>query len=147
MPASRQALYISPDIASSASPPNDMVPKQSSETDRPVRPRSFVFMGRVLARGLRTWVERDEANEKPRQGYLAGCESIPVWGILFTRNMSKFNLLWQNPKPVQEDMQGLRIGIQGRPGSPCFSRYFRTDTAVISCGISVIKVLDAGAEG
>src|SRR6185312_6288662 len=82
MPVSRQALYIAPDIASSASPPNDMVPKQSSETERPVRPRSFVFMGRVLARGSKTWVEGDEANEKPRQGYLAGCESIPVWGIL-----------------------------------------------------------------
>src|SRR5271167_429035 len=44
MPASRQALYIAAEVASSASPPKDMVPKQSSETWTPVRPRGLCFM-------------------------------------------------------------------------------------------------------
>ena len=39
MPASRQAAYMAAEVSSSASPPNDIVPKQSSETCTPVRPR------------------------------------------------------------------------------------------------------------
>ncbi len=38
-PASRQRAYSSAEVASSASPPNDMVPKHSSETRMPVPPR------------------------------------------------------------------------------------------------------------
>jgi len=47
MPALRQALYMEAEVASSASPPKDMVPKQSSETITPVRPRGLCFMGAV----------------------------------------------------------------------------------------------------
>jgi len=47
MPASRTFLYIEAEVASSASPPKDMVPKQSSETEMPVRPRSLVFMDQI----------------------------------------------------------------------------------------------------
>src|SRR5512139_2128019 len=44
MPASRVALYIAAEVASSASPPKDIVPKHSSETCTPVRPRGLNFM-------------------------------------------------------------------------------------------------------
>jgi hypothetical protein len=44
MPASRQALNMAPEVASSASPPKDMVPKHSSETSTPVRPSGLVFI-------------------------------------------------------------------------------------------------------
>ena len=56
MPASRPALYIAAEALSSASPPNDMVPKQSCETWTPVRPRGLYFM-RALYTGGRDGYE------------------------------------------------------------------------------------------
>jgi len=46
-PRSRTALNIVAEAASSASPPKDMVPKQSWETWTPVRPKARYFMGEV----------------------------------------------------------------------------------------------------
>src|SRR5215470_9891368 len=48
MPASRVALYIAAEVAASASPPKDMVPKHRRETCTPVRPRvRYVIMRQV----------------------------------------------------------------------------------------------------
>src|SRR5947208_1679640 len=52
MPASRTALNISVEAASSASPPKDIVPKHSCETRTPVRPRRRCFTPRMLSRVL-----------------------------------------------------------------------------------------------
>jgi len=47
MPMSRQARNMRAEVALSASPPKDIVPKQSWDTCTPVRPRTRYFMPRV----------------------------------------------------------------------------------------------------
>jgi hypothetical protein len=47
IPMSRQARNMRAEVVSSASPPKDMVPKQSWDTCTPVRPRTRNFMPRV----------------------------------------------------------------------------------------------------
>src|SRR6185436_10470939 len=63
MPASRVALYMAAEVASSASPPKDMVPKQSSETATPVRPRGLFFMRAV-------YLGRTQLSDHARQALL-----------------------------------------------------------------------------